>query len=173
MRAHWNYLSYVVRHKWFVFLAGLKTGAPFWRLLIHDWSKFLPSEWFPYVAHFYGDHRNERPERGPRTPFSSPDRLRFNLAWNLHQKRNAHHWQFWLLTLDEGTTWAMPMPENFVREMVADWMGAGRVITGRWEAAEWYMKNREKINLHLETECLVMRLLEVPWTAGFSKSLST
>jgi hypothetical protein len=39
---HVRYLSYVVRHKWFVLLAGIKTGAPLWRLLIHDWSKFAP-----------------------------------------------------------------------------------------------------------------------------------
>lgn len=157
MKAHLKYLSYVLRHKFFVFQAGLQTGAPLWRLLIHDWSKFLPSEWFPYVRHFYGPVANT-PEVG-REPWASPTKLAFNHAWNLHQKRNRHHWQFWLLTMDEGSTWAMPMPERYAREMVADWMGAGRAITGRWEAAAWYQKNREKIRLHDETRVFVELLL--------------
>lgn len=54
MKAHLHYASYVVRHKWFVFYAGLKIKAPLWRLVIHDWSKLTPAEWFPYVLRFYG-----------------------------------------------------------------------------------------------------------------------
>ena len=41
------------RHKYFVFLAGLKTKAPMWRLIIHDWSKFLPSELPHYNRQFF------------------------------------------------------------------------------------------------------------------------
>ena len=33
MRKHWLYLKYLMRHKWFVFVAGLRTGAPLWRLI--------------------------------------------------------------------------------------------------------------------------------------------
>jgi len=40
-----------------------------------------------------------------------------------------------------------PMPEHFVREMIADWCGAGRAITGEWEVLDWYEKNREKMAL--------------------------
>ena len=47
MKAHLRYLGYVLRHKWFVLVAGLKVGAPLWRLLIHDWSKFTAAEWGP------------------------------------------------------------------------------------------------------------------------------
>ena len=47
LKPHLRYLGYVVRHKWFVFRAGLRTGAPLWRLVIHDWSKFTPAEWGP------------------------------------------------------------------------------------------------------------------------------
>lgn len=51
---HPRYASYVARHKWFVFRAGRITGAPLWRLLIHDWPKLTPAEWGPYVRSFYG-----------------------------------------------------------------------------------------------------------------------
>ena len=51
------------------------------------------------------------------------------------------------------------MPRRYALEMVADWMGAGRAITGRWECAEWYAKNREKIVLHENTRRLVDGIL--------------
>jgi len=31
-----KYFILTLKHKWFVFLAGLKTKAPLWRLIIHD-----------------------------------------------------------------------------------------------------------------------------------------
>lgn len=148
MKAHAQYLSYVVRHKWFVFRAGLKTGAPLWRLVIHDWSKFSPAEWTPYVRSFYG--------KQGRTP---EVRAAFDAAWLHHQHSNPHHWQHWLLQEDDGPLKTLPIPAPLVREMVADWMGAGRAITGRWEVAEWYAKNRERIRLHSDTRALVESLV--------------
>ena len=154
---HLRYLSYLVRHKWFVLVAGLSLGVSPFRLLIHDWSKFLPSEWFPYAQNFYGDNAHEGlsaigefglAELAPFGYFASE---RFSAAWNLHQKRNKHHWQYWLLTQDSGETFPLPMPKKYAREMLADWMGAGRTITGRWEVAEWYKKQRHRMFLHSET----------------------
>ena len=148
MRPHLRYASYVARHKWFVFRGGRATKAPLWRLLIHDWSKLTPAEWFPYVASFYG--------RAGRTP---EVRSAFDAAWLHHQHRNPHHWQHWLLRDDDGDTIALRMPEGLVREMVADWLGAGRAITGRWDVAGWYAVNRHKIVLHPETAALVDALI--------------
>jgi hypothetical protein len=78
----------------------------------------------------------------------------------LHQHRNPHHWQHWLLRTDRGDVLAIEMPRRYALEMVADWMGAGRAITGRWECAEWYAKNREKIVLHENTRRLVDGILQ-------------
>jgi N-acetyl-anhydromuramyl-L-alanine amidase AmpD len=50
------------------------------------------------------------------------------------------------LIMDANRYRALPMPEPLVREMVADWMGAGRAITGQWDVAGWYTKNREKMD---------------------------
>lgn len=147
IRAHLKYASYVARHKWFVFIAGRRTGAPLWRLVIHDWSKLSPAEWTPYVDLFYG------PERTPAV------RAAFDAAWLHHQHRNPHHWQHWLLQEDDGPVKTLEMPQKFVREMVADWMGAGRAITGKWEVHDWYAKNCHKIRLADVTRTNVERLL--------------
>jgi hypothetical protein len=51
------------------------------------------------------------------------------------------------------------MPDHFVREMVADWMGAGRAITGTWEAGSWYERNRDNVVVDSETRRKVEVLL--------------
>ena len=50
---HINYLKYVMRHKWYVFLACMRFKVNLWQAISHDWTKFTPSEWFPYVHTFY------------------------------------------------------------------------------------------------------------------------
>lgn len=144
VRAHLRYAAYVTRHKWFVFVAGQRTRTPLWRLLIHDWSKLTPAEWTPYVRFFYTD---------------APDQRALDTAWLHHQHNNDHHWQHWVLREDDGATKALAMPEAACREMVADWMGAGRVITGRWDVASWYGQNRSKIVLHPRTRERVEELI--------------
>ena len=139
---HWKYLKYVMRHKWFVFQAGLKLNVPLWQLIIHDWDKFLTDEWMPYANCFYA-------EDGTNQYNQSDD---FTLAWNHHQKRNPHHWQYWLITWDHGGTECLPMPDKYRREMLADWMGAGRAITGGDNTLEWYTSNRDKLKLHPDTQ---------------------
>lgn len=148
MKKHWRYLKYVMRHKYYVFRAGCRTEAPCWRLIIHDWSKFSLAEWGPYVRSFYGPQ--------PRTDKVKAD---FDHAWLHHQHCNAHHWQHWVLREDSGKVKTLPMPIKFVREMVADWMGAGRAITGRWDYQEWYANKRDHIDLHPDTRVAVEAIL--------------
>lgn len=165
MRKHLKYLSYVLRHKWFVLLAGTKVGAPLWRLIIHDWSKFLPSEWFPYVTYFYGTVTEEERRQCIMVcghcpyPTKQEAKKAFGYAWNHHQKRNKHHAQYWVLLEDSGAVVCLEIPRGYLLEMVADWMGAGRAINGRWEVGEWYLESVDKIQLHPKTRFSVETLL--------------
>lgn len=162
MRKHWRYLLYIVRHKWFVFVAGLRVKAPLWRLVIHDWSKFTPGEWFPYVEYFYGEKpRLQKEEWDDYRYWTQAHKYyaAFDRAWLHHQHANPHHWQHWVLRNDDGIVKTLPMPAPLVREMVADWMGAGRAITGKWEALDWYLKNCHKMLLHDESRAYAETLL--------------
>lgn len=161
MKKHLLYARYLARHKWFVFVAGLRIKAPLWRLLIHDWSKFLPSEWIPYANFFYGKRYPRIPEPlGPKDYIVPlPAKEAFDRAWLHHQHFNSHHYQHWILREDSGGTKFLEMPEKLVREMVADWMGAGRAITGKWDAAAWYVRNKENIAVHASTRVRVEQLL--------------
>lgn len=158
---HRRYAWYVLRHKLFVFLAGLWLKVPLHQLVVHDWSKFLPDEWLPYARFFYG------PPGYRGTPFG---RDAFDRAWLRHQHRSPHHWQHWVLRNDDGSTFALPMPERFVREMVADWQGAGRAL-GKPDTAGWFRQNRRNMLLHPDTEELVCRLLGLQRTPAMSDDL--
>lgn len=210
---HIRYFWYVVRHKVFVFYAGILIGAPpgvpvlrhllwWWQLAVHDLSKFRPSEWRPYVAFFYGPSRSATSMgngEGESNPDTAPIRDAFNRAWLLHQHRNPHHWQHWLLRNDQPPppprvaprelwlarshpadryVWEdladledkafapqhydiipLEMPERYVREMVADWAGAGRAITGRWDLGASYYRTRHNQILAPETAARVDELV--------------
>jgi hypothetical protein len=159
---HLKYLRYVLRHKWFVFVECLKLGVPLWIAVFHDWDKFLPDEWFPYVGYFHGTYLYKNVSDIPGGlkslgiyPKTKADADReFADAWNAHQKRNKHHWQYWLITWDRGDTECLPMPDVYAREMLADWRGAG-IALGKPDTAAWYAQNKDKMKLHPDTRAWI------------------
>lgn len=149
MRIYLAYFQSLLRHKWFVVKAGLSVGVPLWRLIMHDWSKFTPTEIVPYARwHFGGDK----------------DRQKWAIAWHHHLLLNPHHPEHWLLSwrgdpgfydgigefVASGVV-VLPMPEVFVREMIADFLASSRTYTGCWNIANWLNENGPKMILHSET----------------------
>lgn len=154
LRPTCSFLLLTLIHKWYVFRAGLRTRAPLWRLVIHDWTKFTSAE-----APHYG-----RQQFG-----TADDAIGFAQAWNHHEKSHPHHWQWWIpLTAHKSSTMEgcepLPMAEWAVREMVADWLGASRVHDGHWQSAlsswQWLHRERPVMRLHPETEVLIDRVLD-------------
>jgi len=148
-----DYFWLTLKHKWFVLLAGLKIGAPLWRLLTHDLSKFGWNEYIHYQKQFFGE--------------GSP---KFNTAWVHHQNSNDHHWEYWIPRTghDRGDSLdnvPIPMSSGAIREMLADWVGASRAYTGAWPKEDnWPWLDRvfdEKIahRLHPDTLHKIVQLL--------------
>jgi len=150
-------------HKYYVFQAGLLTGAPFWRLLIHDWSKFRPSEWKPYSRNFYDEDgiKREFVHKDDRTPEEEEITQVFFDAMHLHMKRNKHHWNYWVAFKGKSRDlYGLEMPEKYVREMVADWLGASKAKTGGWDnILTWYPKNKDSMILHPETLKMTQKIM--------------
>lgn len=153
MRDTLRYLWLTIKHKWFVFLAGLATKAPLWRLLIHDWSKFTLAEAPYYGRQFFG---------------AADEPYGFSCAWNHHQKTNPHHWEYWVMVsghnrggYEDGC--ALRMPQGYVREMVADWLGASRAYEGVWptslETWPWWQDNFDRLRLHSDTRALCLLIV--------------
>ena len=145
-----RYLWSVLRHKWFILRAGRLVGLPLWRLILHDWSKFLPVEFSRYARWHFSGHK---------------DRREWATAWHHHLRLNAHHHEHYLLGwygedadfyVGIGEKVAdfvvvLPMPEVYVREMIADMLAAGRTYTGQWDIATWVNRNAFKMHLHSKT----------------------
>lgn len=154
---YWTYLKYLARHKWHVFVASCDLGVPLLGIL-HDLSKFRPSEFIPYATYFYGPHAAMRTQ-------TDAEKDAFDAAWLVHQHANKHHWQHWVLREDSGATKVLPMPDRYRREMLADWRGAGMAITGQDNTAAWFKKNRTHMILHPETAAWLYEQMGIvrPW----------
>jgi len=139
-----RFLWTLLRHKWFVFQAGKRLGVPPWRLIIHDWSKFTPYEFGRYARNFEGDYSQSPNDRKKVS-------AEFTKAWLHHENRNPHHWGYWIPRSGKYANRPLPMPETYVREMIADCMGASKAYTNSWNIAVWLNKNGPCWQIHDET----------------------
>ncbi len=148
LRAALKYLWYVLEHKWLVLLEGRKLAQPcgWWQLLVHDWTKVTPAEFWPYVRHF-----ELRTPVGKRT-----DDTEFANAWMHHIRHTLHHWEAWI-TVERGTIVAHQIPERYVREMASDWLALARQRGNL--PTKWYGEHREFLHLHPQTRRRVETLI--------------
>jgi hypothetical protein len=160
MNIHFQYGRYVLRHKWFVFRECCKAGIV-WRGITHDLSKLRPDEWFPYARYFYGSNQPRRDSTGYYKPTDTGDII-FDHAWLLHQKRNDHHWQWWILPEGDGGIKVLPMSETARSEMLCDWRGASRAQGYGDNTVMWYIKNCGHMQLHPETRGWIEGKLGLP-----------
>lgn len=151
-----KYFILTLKHKYFVFKAGLKLDVPIYRLLRHDISKFYFSELPNYGNQFFG-------------PGDKPNK--FIRAWLKHQNRNDHHWEFWIPRTGHNrckppypNNEPLEMSKNSTKEMIADWIGATRAYDGKWpdiDNWEWFNKNFNKIKIHENTRKYIIELLKI------------
>lgn len=156
---HIRYLAYILLHKAFVAAECRRLGLSWTTAILHDYQKFAPVEWFPYVNTFYGGDSGPRRADGGYDPNAQGEA--FARAWNHHQKNGPHHWQYWISPQDDGGDKVLEMPEKYRMEMLADWRGAGRAIKGHGpeqvpeETLKWYTANRDNMQLHPKTRARV------------------
>jgi len=143
-----RYLWYIIKHKYYVIQACQDMGCPEVGIF-HDWSKFLPSEFFPFANHFgIKQSAKLRDKTGYYKPTDTGD-PEFDFAWFLHQKRNKHHWQYWVLPIEYSGVKVLEIPDLYIKEMYCDWIGASLAqgyggITG---VVKWYEANKDKLQL--------------------------
>lgn len=150
-----KYFILTIKHKWFVFWAGLKLKAPIWLLITHDLSKFRLSELPHYQRQFFG---------------KGDDPAGFISCWLRHQNRNKHHWEYWIPRTGHNRceppykdNEPIPMPDKYIKEMIADWIGASRAYEGKWPKKEnwnWLKNNLDKINVSKSTKQKIIKILK-------------
>lgn len=130
-----NYAGVLLKHKWHVFMIGLKVGGvPFWRLILHDWTKFMPREFGPCYRHHEVNDNRERELK----------LAAYKQVCAEHYKRHRHHWQYWI----DASGNPLPVPEPDVREMVVDWIAVSRSYADADDAATWLARKHATFTLH-------------------------
>lgn len=137
-----TYLWYVVRHRWFVMVECFQRGM-IWQGLVHDVDKFLPDEFFAYADFFAHKRRDKTGYYKPTNTGHSE----FDRAWLRHVHRNRHHWQHWCIPDDSAGVKPFDIPLKYIREMVCDWIGAGRAQHSEINATQWFAVNGHKMQL--------------------------
>lgn len=152
-----GHLFTISHHKMMVmkycFRAGLyKQG------LLHDLSKYTPSEFIPGVRYFQGYRSPNNAQREAEG---------YSGAWLHHKGRNKHHYEYWIdypgAMNGQEKLAGMPMPEKYVVEMFCDRIAASRnynkeKYTDR-DPLDYYLRGRGHYVMHKDTEKLLYKLL--------------
>lgn len=125
--------------------------------ILHDLSKYTPTEFFPSVQYYQGDRSPISAERAA---------LGFSSCWLHHKGHNKHHWEYWVdFSANEKRYVALPIPKKYVKEMVCDRIAACQVYQKdkyhRGSALEYLENSLEKNMLHPETYQLLKHYLEI------------
>ena len=153
MNKYWKHLVIITKHKWIVMVNCFKAGI-IWRGLMHDNSKFGPTEFFTSAKYF----------QGTRSPIDAEKEEKgYSYAWQHHKNHNPHHWEYWIDNLGTYKNTPVKVPYEYVVEMICDWIGAGKVYTKeKWtqhEPLKYYTKVRGERIIHPHTERLILHFL--------------
>lgn len=149
-----GHIKTLITHKYYVFIHAVKAGIP-WRGLVHDMSKFSPSEFIPGVKYYNGKrspNETERAENG------------YSLAWMHHKGRNKHHYEYWTdYSMETKTLVPVKMPLKYVKEMFCDRLAAGKTYMGSSytdaDPLKYYNRKKDHRDIHPETARLLEELL--------------
>ena len=140
---HFNLIN---KHRFKVFKLCCRAGIPF-RGLMHDLSKYSPTEFFESVKYYNGTYSpitNCKKENG------------YSKAWLHHKGRNKHHHEYWY---DYSAPEPTPMiPYKYAVESICDTLAAGIVYSGEdWTNStqlEYWKKSLEsgKVRINKKTE---------------------
>lgn len=147
-----KHFNLVTRHRWVVFKLCCKAGIP-WRGLVHDLSKFSPTEFWESVKYY----------NGSMSPILFAKRKQgYSKAWLHHKGRNKHHWEYWIDFSREGVVPAK-MPTRYVVEMFCDRVAATMVYRGEnfdvSAPLDYYNKTHGYYVIHQETDAMIKDML--------------
>ena len=162
-----GHLKTVVKHKHYVFIHCVKAGIPL-QGIVHDMSKFSPTEFIPGVRFFVGD---KSPNVGEREAFGH------SLAWMHHKGRNRHHFEYWNdLNIELKRYAPVKMPLKYLKEMFCDRVAASKVYgkdkyTDSY-ALNYFNRRLEHPEMHPETEAAIRKLLTMLADEGEEKTFA-
>ena len=113
---HFNTIN---KHRWIVFKLSIKAGIPL-RGLLHDLSKYSPTEFLESAKYYQGGKRSPIP--------ATRDDKGYSIAWLHHKGRNKHHFEYWY---DQKQIEIPVLPRKYAKELICDMLAAGIVYAGK------------------------------------------
>ena len=149
-----GHLSTIVKHRHKVMLHCFKAGIPL-RGLLHDLSKFSPTEFIPGVKYFQG---NRSPNEMERELFGHSS------AWLHHKGRNRHHFEYWNDVSPITKRYEpVKMPLKYFKEMFCDRVAASKIYQGKnytdAHPFNYFDRGNARLYLHPETAALLEKCL--------------
>ncbi|EOS21836.1 hypothetical protein C806_03977 [Lachnospiraceae bacterium 3-1] len=153
----WQHFKTITNHKILVMKGCFRVGL-YKQGLLHDLSKYTPTEFLVGCKYFQGNlspNNIERKEKG------------YSSSWLHHKGRNKHHMEYWI---DYGAgenkaMTGMKMPIRYVVEMFIDRMSASKIYKKEdytdSSPLEYYENGKEYHILHRDTRILLERLLHM------------
>ena len=161
----WKHLKTINHHKWLVMKNCFRLGM-YKQGLLHDLSKYSPTEFLVGVKYYQGNRSPNNAEREDKG---------YTSACLHHKGRNKHHLEYWLdYDLVNGGVTGMKMPVKYVVEMFCDRIAASRnynkdAYTDRMPL-EYFQKGKAKALLHPESAALLEKLLTMLAEQGEDKT---
>ena len=141
-----SHFKTITWHRWLVRQGCFRVGL-YWQGLIHDLSKYSPTEFFIGARYYQGNRSPNAAEREDKG---------FSEAWMHHKGRNRHHYEYWT-DMNKATRLyeSVPMPRKYLAEQVMDRRAACIVYQGKdytpGSALAYFMKSRERELMHPQT----------------------
>ena len=158
----WNHFCTITRHKILVMQGCFAVGL-YWQGLMHDLSKYSPTEFRVGCKYYQGTRSPNNAER---------EILGYSSAWLHHKGRNKHHLEYWIdytVSTDpksggrHGGIGGMKMPIRYVAEMFVDRVAASKNYQKekytQESALKYYLGGREAQILHEDSKAMLELLL--------------
>ena len=143
----WKHFKTITTHKLIVMDGCFKVGL-YKQGLLHDLSKYSPTEFLVGVRYYQGDKSPNAAERRDKG---------YSESWIHHKGRNRHHYEYW--TDMNVATWkyeSVPMPRKYLVEMVMDRRAACIVYQGKNytpdSALNYYLQSKDRNLMHPKTQ---------------------
>ncbi len=145
-----NHFSTITRHRHAVIRHCARAGI-LWRGLLHDLSKYSPTEFRAGVKYYKG---TKSPNEGEREEYG------YSKAWIHHKGRNRHHFEYWTdYDLITHVMSPVKMPLVFVKEMFCDRVAASKIYQGAAYTNEhpisYFRRGIANRSIHPETSALL------------------
>lgn len=159
----------ITKHKILVAKGCFAVGL-YWQGIMHDMSKYSPSEFLVSAKYYQGNRSPNNAEREDKG---------YSSSWLHHKGRNKHHYEYWVdYSSQSKCSIYIPveMPTKYVVEMLMDRIAASKVYNeGHYTddlPLKYFTRSMSVIPMHENTKRLLYGLLRMLEVYGEEKTFN-